>query len=316
VHDNNSDALKDNSRDAAMKEQIQKSLRHLGIEVRQARWSFPIDFTEKDAHPLSAFYKANGRSFFARVKLEQCRHLGPMAAECELVSQSPYVRTLVEYANGSCTTYAGSWLETVHRRFQPQSAAEFMGVEQASCSELNATPPRGALQPWERFSPGEKADKLQAIVLRENRENSTRLGLEAGDMRFGPTSREKGELEFRRLVNVYHSIKNTGYQKNQDGTNNIDAIMLLSNGDNQPRFSCVNGHHRLAALAALGYRYVDIQMRTNPCGGIIRRADADYWPTVRAGYLSREEALAMFDRLFRGEPPIGFTRAMRDGVNH
>jgi hypothetical protein len=299
-----------------MKKRIQNSLWRTGVDVRNARWGFPFDFTERDIDPISAFYKVGGHSFFARIPLADCNHLSLLAFKCERASQSPYVRTLVEYANGSCTTYAGSWLEAVHQRFQPRSAAEFMGIEHPSHPELETAPPRGALKPWDQHPPRVRAAIQFAMLAQENRENGTKLGMDAGDKAFGPTSREKGELEFRRLVNVYNSIKKTGPRKNPDGIHNIGALVLVSGGDQKPRFTCEGGNHRMAALAALGHRYVDVQIRTDIFGGIIRRADVDYWATVRAGYLTREEALALFDRLFDSKPPIGFTRAMQGEVNN
>lgn len=91
---------------------------------------------------------------------------------------------------------------------------------------------------------------------------------------------------------------------------NIKSVMLLSGDIYKPRFYCATGHHRLAAITALGHPFVDIEVNKEICGGIFRREEAGFWPPVQAGYLTYGEATALFDRMFDGEPPATFTRAM------
>ena len=295
-----------------MRGRIKSNLRRIGLDVRKASSARLMDFTESDLDPISAFWRARGRQFFIRVPLSDIRHTDLLAFKCDRSNQSPYLRTLVEYADGTCTTYAGSWLETVHRHYHPRSAAELMGIENPSCPELASAPPSGALLPWNTHSPREQAPLWQSMIVRENRKNRGRLGYEAGDKVFGPTSKQKGELECQRLVRVFESIKSRGYIRNEFGVDNIGAFILLSDDDMKPKFLCVAGQHRLAALAALGYEHVDLQIRNNVYGGIFRRSEARYWAPVQAGYLTVDEATALFDRIYRGDPPAGFTRAMSE----
>lgn len=292
-----------------IKKKIKNALWHAGIDARDAKNTRPFDFTEENITPVSAFYQTGGKPFFIRVPLEKCRHLSLMGADCKITSPSPYVRTLVEYSNGTCTTYSGSWLESVHRKFQPQSAADFMGLDFPSCSELKEVPPRGALLPWIKHSPLEKASILHRTIVKENLANGSNLPLEAGDKFFGPTSKEKGELEFSRLITTYESIKKNGYLKNKYGIDNIRGFILSSN--NELRFCSDGSNHRFAIMTALGHRYVDLQIQANSYGGIIRREDVDHWPTVCNGYLTRTEALALFDRIYEGELPVSYKRAMQ-----
>lgn len=70
------------------------------------------------------------------------------------------------------------------------------------------------------------------------------------------------------------------------------------------------GHHRIAALAALGYVEAPIRIKMKSAMGIVRRSEVDAWPHVRRGYFTREQALAVFDRLLSGQQPEALLRAL------
>lgn len=298
-----------------MKKKIKNALWRVGIDVRKAKSFLPIDFTDEDIDPLSAFYQASGKPFYIQVPIKNCRHDGVMSFRTDHKSPSPYIRTLVEYKNGSSLTYLGSWIEKVHSQFKPQSAASRMGIENPSYKGLEVCSAWGGIMPWEAISPQQMAEVKSFNIARENKEKGANTGEWGGHNTFGPTSREKGELEFSRLVNTFNSIKNIGFYKEWEGKASISAIILYSRGDKEIRYLCRSGHHRLSALAALGWHYVELQIQPHHYGGIIRREDVDYWPTVRNGYLTREEALTLFDRFYEGEPPIAFKRAMNIDVD-
>src|SRR5690554_5034990 len=99
-----------------MKRFLKKSLFKAGIDIRRSSRSALVDFTEEDIAPLSAYYKSGPNSFFVRVPLEHCRHIEMMSFKCDSESRSPYVQTLLEYGNGTCLTYSGSWLEKTYER--------------------------------------------------------------------------------------------------------------------------------------------------------------------------------------------------------
>lgn len=296
--------------EGSMKNLIKKALSAAGLEVKRSRSAGPVDFSEECIEPLSAYYRSGANSFFIRVPLEYCRHMEIMSFRCDVESGSPYVQTILDYMSGRCVSYSGSYLERFYAKFQPKSAAERMGIENPSFEELAIIPPCGAILPWSRSSPWEESRKWRSVVARENRDNGFTKGYEAGDKTFGPTTREKGELEFRRLIGAYESIAERGYVKNSVGSSNIHAVMLLHGVSQEVRFYCAAGHHRLAAMTALGHRYVDMYIRKTICGRVFRREEVGFWPSVQSGYLSHEEALLVFDRMFYGEPPAAFIRSM------
>lgn len=298
-----------------MKKKIKGFLRKAGIKVNKTKYNKILDFTDKDIDPISAWYQANGKSYLIRVPLKYCRDIDILAFKCNYKSQSPYIRTLIEYINGTHVNYQGSWLETIHKSFHPKSASDIMGFDCPSCSTLKRAHPRGALMPWNCKSPEEHAENRIKQVVRENYFNGLKAGYDEGDRVFGPVTKAKGELEFNRLIRAYRNINKSGYIKNKFGKDNISGVVLISDKTCKPRYICRGGQHRIAALTALNYRYVDLQIKVNECYGIVRRAEVDHWPTVQNGYLTQKEALALFDRLFAGDPPVGFKRAIQ-GSSH
>src|SRR5699024_9180882 len=112
-----------------------------------------------------------------------------------------------------------------------------------------------------------------------------------GDPFFGPVSNTKGRLEFNRLVRVFNSIKREGQRVDKQGIENIQAICLYDARFKLARYFIVAGQHRVAALSALGYEEIVIQLALGNGAVIVRRDEAAYWPTVQAGFYSQEEAL-------------------------
>jgi hypothetical protein len=292
-----------------MNKLIKRSFNAIGLEIHKAGFRPVLDLTEEDIDPISACYLARAHPVLIRFPLENCVYENLMAFTCDRSSNSPYIRSLEEYRDGKCTSYEGSWLERVHNTFHPMSAADLMGIEDPACEMLSGIPARGALLPWDKLTPHEQYKNKMSMLEAENVEHGLHLGHAHGDKFFGPCSKQKGELEYGRLINVYNSIERLGYRSDLHNNDAILGIYMVSN-QNRARMLINNGQHRIAALSVLRNKYVNIQIATHVFGGVIRREDADFWPTVRSRYLTRYEALEMFDRIIDGRQPIAYERAM------
>jgi hypothetical protein len=119
------------------------------------------------------------------------------------------------------------------------------------------------------------------------------VGIEEGYKYFGPVSPRKGQIEYGRLCNVFESIKSNGFKRSPGWDGDIGGF-LLRRGDDY-RFVISFGHHRLAAVAALGYETVPVKI-IHPV--VVDRRDAPHWPQVKHGVWTQAEALRYFDHLF------------------
>ena len=289
-----------------IKMHTKRLLRAAGVHVQRAGTVRPLNLTgTRDFDPLTSVYASGGHTILAKVPLARCRHFNWLAFPCTSESDSPFIRTLIEYQKGSCRSYSGSHLEDFYGSFKPRSAAELMGVEGIVCKNLVSAPPAGAPLFWRPESIDQNIAMWERIIAKDNNEQGARFGLAEGNSFYGPVSVRKGQLEFDRLIGIYENIKRLGYRVDYHGFNNIDAVCLIS--DKRNDWKCLlasSGQHRVAALVALGHEDIVIQINSaEGTGGLVRRADARHWPTVRAGYLTEAEAVGIFDRMFEGVHP-------------
>lgn len=117
------------------------------------------------------------------------------------------------------------------------------------------------------------------------------LGLEHGVSYYGPVTTEKAILEFERLTKAVASIRKHGYMQ---GHRVLGHFMKL--GDCY-RFFVKGGKHRAAALAFLGGDRIPAQFYPG-WPRLIDHDQADEWPMVRDGRISKETAQAAFRRYF------------------
>lgn len=251
-------------------------------------------------NPIVNSYYSKGRNFLIDVPLNKCRHFKFLGYSCTEDCDSPFISTLRKYSNLECNSYYGSPLEKFYDEFQPESVADIMGL--SFFPDLNEilkkTPPSGETAIWRSVSPAEQYILRKKQIEEDNLSHQHKLGAEEGEPFFGPVSERKGILEFNRLVKVYNSIRVNGYIPCKMG-NHISGIVLLDDEN----WSCLivsSGQHRIASLAALGYKKVPIIIKNEVPGGILRRSDVKYWPSVQNNLLTVEQALKVFDRIHKG----------------
>jgi hypothetical protein len=208
-------------------------------------------------------------------------------------SWHPFVALLEDHMAGRSRAYEGSLLERYYQSWQPVDArAAYAGFEQAPASFAGRDPHLFHLVPWTAQGPEEILRVVRRFTSYDNRmAGQARLDLSHGMGLFGPTDPEKGRLEFERLIAIYRSLKERGYCRS---FGDIHVVAVKRRKDR--RFIVYGGgFHRASALAALGQEHLPARFH-HPF--TIDVADVDYWPQVRNGTWSREEACAYVDYLF------------------
>jgi len=208
----------------------------------------------------------------------------------------PFVATLREYAVGGSSGYDDSILKQYYETHRPANGAEaIVGFGEAPGPYAEHPPHAYRVTPWRSLT----VNEIDRRVREWSKEHGEEHGdpehdwlLEADGYQYhGPVSDRKGRLEYRRLVDVYESIDSEGYDRRLG-----HAHFLVLKRDGDIRFSGIGpGNHRAAAMAALGFEtipsifykfhVVDVDM-------------AEYWPQVRRGAWTQEQAEAYFDHLF------------------
>jgi hypothetical protein len=273
------------------------------IVARLDQWGWrlaraaPLDLRGETDDPIAAGYLADGRAFVIDVAMDRCRR--GWGAVCFALGQGsldPIVRTARAHVRDSCTAFEGSPLARYYEHFQPKTAAEVLGLD--ASDPFNEMSPLAVQMPW---SVTVSLETRRAMIRKENRGHGVSLDAEHGWYGFGPVSTQKGCLEMSRLARICGSIRKHGFRRRDNMDGDIRATALI--GDKGWVCWIGSGHHRIAALSALGYARVPIRFMSGGFGPLVRRADVDAWPQVRNGLYTRGQALVVFDRILEGRPP-------------
>lgn len=275
-----------------------------GIQVRRTKNALPVDLTNaEDIDPVSAAYIARGRPALFFVPIDRVLTFGYTGFTIGPDSNNPFVRTLSACKETLRVKYDESPLKVFYSLYQPASVKDILGLENPSFTSFDTLPPEAAPKLWLDEQPGQLSPVRSKQVESENREHGLNENDTAGDPFFGPVTRPKGEFELKRIIRIYQSIKNRGLKIDWNGINNIRVVALVAKSDWRIMIAH-SGQHRAAALAALGYREIPVQLQsTTGCGGLVSRCQVDSWPSVRNRYFMKNEALQVFDRIFQGIPP-------------
>lgn len=127
-------------------------------------------------------------------------------------------------------------------------------------------------------------------------EKNSRL---ANELLYGPNDRSLCRQEVLRVSRLMKSIKRHGFSF--DLQSNIIRGYLLLNENADYRFVVKGGQHRVAVLAALEYSMVPVTWEPGWIR-VIKKNEAEAWPHVKKGDLSKGLASAVFDFFFREKP--------------
>lgn len=258
-----------------------------------------IDLRQSGADPVEAQYRARLRPFLIDVPVQDLRVLPSMAFVCGRGVGNPFVDALANGAGGD-VEFSGSVLGRYYECWQPTTAAQVLGVAAGTNATLDAAPALSFVMPWSGWGLEEAAQRWRGFILADNREHGAQSPVVAGWKGWGPVSADVGNQELRRLEAVHRSIQTKGFQRSDAADGDIKGVVLLA--DNAFRVLVTAGHHRSAALAALGHQTASVRI-DNP---LVRRSDAPLWPNVRSRLFTEEQALEIFDRQFAGRQPPAY----------
>ena len=182
-----------------------------------------------------------------------------------------YAALIRQYQENPSLTYENSILKLYYERFQPQSLSETLFVDPADTEHpiVAGWPPL----PWQTV--GRIPKKNNCI--------------------FGPNTKVYERNEIPRTITVYKQLKKVGYQPSKYRDGYILGYYLKS--DNGYRFIIASGHHRIAALGILGYKWIHAKIHPKyPRVADIKKINE--WPQVRRGTYSPEQASELFQVYF------------------
>ncbi len=222
-------------------------------------------------------YEATRNTKIVDVEIEKCRDNFGFGYGAD--GWHPFVEQIKEMSIRPETKYEGdSPLWKYYFLFRPKSLqAALMGE-----SIIDVSPISDKLLPlpWEtRFG--------QTIM--ENRDQH---------YFFGPYPTDAGKALTKKLLNHYELAKGSGYHPSAFNDSYISGYLLKT--DKDYRFVVCHGHHRLAALAALGYTKIRCSIFDDKdFPGLVNIQALTKWPHVKNRVYTQEAAKTVFYSFFK-----------------
>jgi hypothetical protein len=284
-----------------------RSLGRFGVRIRRFE-SDVVDLRHQTSDPVEANYYTGATGYLSGTRhalinapLRDCLILHTNAFRCAPGVGNPFVETLLRYKDGQSAACARAPLKSFFASWQPRNAADVLGIQSSHSHEsLRDQDPFAYVLPWDAGEIPDILEGRRTVIRRDHegeRRNGRKMDLGSGWKCWGPVSDDLEEHEFTRLARVFESIRQNGFHRSAAPDGDIGAIVLRANGEN--RYLISPGHHRAAALAALGHTVAPVRLASH----IVRREDVKAWPAVRKGLFSEQIALRIFDRMHSGVQP-------------
>jgi len=231
--------------------------------------------------PLAALY--HGGSLF-EVDLRNCIH--PQGFSYGRDGWHFLTAALLEYLKHENKDKTISAMTRFLEAIPLDNALAAMNAALEGPEQLRKMSPAGHrnLMPWSLSQPEDVPGK--ALRVREM-EGLIRPGKTVQESIYDYDWKARNYVE--RLVKVYDSIRENGYQRKG---NESTACVLRVNGNY--RYCILGGQHRLAALSVLGYESAVARFKVPV---IIDPDEIRHWPLVRSGLWNHREARQYFEHL-------------------
>ncbi|WP_445157952.1 hypothetical protein [Halomonas sp. E14] len=274
---------------------LERALKKLSKKVKSKKTDkkkyLPPDIVEG---PLEALVlRQAGKSVAFRCRMEYC--IDESGLGFSPVGWHPFVAVLAEYETNNKLVYKDSILEKFYKKWQPNNAGEALIGMDPPPKKMAELPPYALfLSPWKPVTLDELKARIDQWTSEDNLEHGhPELDWKKNGLKFfGPVNDDLGEFEFQRLIDIYEVLRKRGYDRD---CGDIGVVLLRHR--NEYRFLVAGGgRHRIAALAALGYKEFPAQYIVPQF--VVDSRDAEHWPQVRAGMWSAKEATAYMDYLF------------------
>lgn len=234
---------------------------------------------EAPCSPLEALYSSTSDRFVVDVPVDMIVPTRMMLA---------WIAVLKAYeAHGEAQ--ARALLHGYFTYLQPVNVAQYLKLP--ARKEWHHGHPLSYVYPWEDMLPREKMDFRIHLMRHEAGRNGLQWQASDGWKGFGPVSERLIDMELGRLTRIYDSIKQHGLDDRHGHV--LGTLFCAGNFQMvQPR----RGWHRVAVCMMVGLTSIPIMFDRRHV--VVRLEDAEFWPNVRRGLFSLDEAVKIFDERF------------------
>lgn len=217
------------------------------------------------------FRKVTSRSFQFEIELDKISNI--FACSFSKNGWHPIVETLKEYDQNNNIHFSDTTLWKYHKYFCPSGIGSFFKLEECEIPLF--------IYPWGTFSNGD--------VTTNKDPSSSRF--------CGPSNDQFIKQEFKRIIDLYHKLKKTGYKPTKFPNSFISGT-ILERSDGSRKLIVMQGNHRSAILSHLGKKSIQFRIGSNALK-YVKETHSESWPLVRNNHCSNKNALQIFDNFFK-----------------
>ncbi|MCA0754944.1 hypothetical protein KP806_07765 [Paenibacillus sp. N4] len=193
--------------------------------------------------------------------------------------------TIKQYILNPQLTYNDSILKIYYEKFQPKSLIEALFIKNNKITIPNDE--QWPALPWLHVAYKPRNSNYQ---------------------HFGPNPDHYGKTEFSKTIDLYKKLSKNGYQPKSHRDGFIRGYFLKHYDDY--RFVVSGGQHRIAALAMLGYKNIEVKIQPS-YQRVIDIQKVHKWINVRNNKYNQEEAIQIFNLYFNEN---GKNKAKKIGI--
>lgn len=279
-----------------MREFLKSIFEKLGYVVISKESIEPIDLRGQVKNPILAKYIARKHTFLINADFEKCIAL--FRFSCEKTGNNPLVKTVNNYLQDGSISYSNSELKNFYNRCKPRNVAEMFDLEGECNEDLVTYPANCVVFPWENATMKGRREFRKKFAKYETRQRGKELSMQHGWGITGPASTEWGELEVDTLIELAKSIGKNGYHRGNDHGEDINASVLVNGKDY--KYFIHDGNHRISVLSSLDFKTAPLRIMPTSVPSFIYRDEVNFWPNVKRGLYTKEQALKIFDTIFKG----------------
>lgn len=217
----------------------------------------------------------------------------------------PWVDSASLILKNEIKEYEESPLFEFFKNWSPSNAYDYFGLKDKPNNKDLLKNPIDVPFPWEMLSQKDWSKMHRKSLKIEDSNYKMFSGKMSGWACSGSISDANAKSHFERLRKVVFSIRDNQYIRSDKSDGDVQVKLFFKDKSSQPIFQVFAGGHRISAYGAFSPSKVPVRISRNKIF-MVKRWESKDWFNVKNKLFTEEEALMIFDRIYKGVPSIGY----------
>tara|TARA_B100000989_G_scaffold297677_2_gene284287 strand:- start:370 stop:1257 length:888 start_codon:yes stop_codon:yes gene_type:complete len=217
----------------------------------------------------------------------------------------PWVDSASLILNNEIEEYEDSPMFDFFNNWSPRNAYEYFGLKNKPKNKDLLKDPIDVPLPWEILSQKGWSRMHRKSLKIENSNYKLFSGKMSGWACSGNISNANAKSHFERLKKIVFSIRDKEYIRSNKSDGDIQVKLLFKDKLTEPIFQVFAGGHRVSAYGAFRPNTMPVRISRSKIH-MVKRWESKEWFNVKNNLFTEEEALIVFDRIYKGVPCKGY----------